>query len=51
MRVQNVVILAAVYKNELLPWNMDKHDLKAMGDLMSREILKKNIHRFSEKIA
>jgi hypothetical protein len=45
------VILAAVYKNELLPWNMDKHDLAAMEDLMSGEVLKKNVRLLSEKIA
>ena len=49
--MQNIVILAAVYKNELLPWNMDKHDLTAMEDLMSGEVLKKKVRLLSEKIA
>lgn len=51
MCVQNGVILVAGYKNELRPWNMDKYDLTAMEDLMSGEVLKKNVRLLSEKIA
>ena len=50
VRMQNIVMLAAVYKNDLLPLITDKHCLKAMEDLMSGEILKKNVRLFSEEI-
>ncbi len=50
-RMQNIVILAAVYRNSLLPSIEEEHYLLAMSDLLSGDVLEKNTHLFKEEIA
>jgi indolepyruvate ferredoxin oxidoreductase beta subunit len=45
-RMQNIAVLANIHNKQLIPQLEEKHFLKAMGDLMSGEMLDNNIELF-----
>ncbi|MBL7129547.1 MAG: 2-oxoacid:acceptor oxidoreductase family protein [Ignavibacteria bacterium] len=48
-RMQNVVLLANIHKNKLIPNIEKEHYIKAMEDLMDGSMLEKNIALFEEE--
>ena len=50
-RMQNMVLLAAICRNTLLPGVEKKHYQKAMEDLMEGDMLKNNMALFNHEVA
>ena len=48
-RMQNIVVLANIDKNNLIPGIAKKHYLQAMGDLLQGRLLDKNVKLFEEE--
>ena len=49
VRMQNIVVLANIDKNNLVPGVTTAHYQEAMGDLLGGAILEKNITLFEEE--